>query len=166
MNIFGKHIRLSVMLNVVLAALLGMVILTACMDTQASVSNDNATTAAQKWGAGPKITNFYEYQQELEIYEARDNPKLILNAYLQAMDGSLRCFGKVKGFGVPYSTEQSPPNDTNGKPVPEPNGLYPSQNTSADWVQLVQPDGSTTITFVEPSLIITAATLPCKPLNA
>lgn len=164
MKILEKQMKISVLLNIVLATVLGVVILAACSDATTASLND-ASTAAQKWGTGPKITNFYEYQQELQIYEARDNPNLILNAYLQSNDGSLRCFGKVKGFGVPYGTQQSPP--TNGStPVPEPNGLYPSQNTSADWVQLVQPDGSTTITFVEPNLIITAATLACKPLSA
>lgn len=135
-------------------------------DSQTTASNQNAGTAASKWGTSPNITNFYEYLQLRQIYEARDNPNLILNAYLQSLDGSLRCFGRVKGFGVPYGTEWSPPQATQGS-VPEPNALYPSQSTNADWVQLIDPaTGKTTITFVEPNMIITAATLPCKPLNA
>lgn len=160
---FGKKIKWSLALIVLCISFMAIGF-SACSD-QTSSSLDNATTAAQKWGSAPKITNYYEYQQELAIYEARDNPKLVLNAYLQSMDGSLRCFGKVKGFGVPYGTQQSPPNN-GSTAVPEPNGLYPSQSTNADWVQLIQPDGSTTLTFVEPNMIITAAELACKPLNS
>lgn len=136
-------------------------------DSQTTASNNNADAAAQKWGSSPNITNYYEYLQLKQIYEARDNPNLVLNAYLAAMDGSLRCFGRVKGFGVPYGTEWSPPSSGTQGSVPEPNALYPSQSTSADWVQLIDPaTGKVTITFVEPNLVITAATLPCKPLNA
>jgi hypothetical protein len=165
MKLFGKQIQFSVLLNVVFSAILLTSILSACLGNQTDVSNANATTAAQKWGAGPKITNFYQYQQELEIYEALDNPNLVLNVYTQSNDGSLRCLGKVKGYGVPYGTQQSPPTDASGKPVPEPNGLYPSQNTNADWIRLIQPNGSTKLAFAEPSLIITDAELPCKPLD-
>lgn len=132
--------------------------------TQTQTSNDAGTNAINKWGASPNITNYYEYEQLKQIYQERDDSSLILNAYLQGLDGSLRCLGKVKGFGIPYSTEISPPTDGT-QPVREPNGLFPSSNTNADWIQLIGPDGKAYVTFVEPSLVITALTLPCKPLN-
>lgn len=134
---------------------------------QTSASINAAAAASTKWGLSPNITNYYEYLQLKQIYEARDNPTLIMNAYLQSIDGSLRCLGKVKGFGVPYGTEWSQPNaGSSSGSIPEPNGLYPSQSTNADWIQLIDPvTGKVTITFAEPNLIITAATLPCKPLN-
>lgn len=79
-------------------------------DSQTTASTNNATTAGQKWGTSPNITNYYEYEQMIQIYEARDNPKLVLNAYLyDSMTNSLACLGKVKGFGIPYGTEMSPP---------------------------------------------------------
>lgn len=138
----------------------------ACTDpSQSSVNGQQ--TAIQKWGQpGAGITNFYEYDQLQAIYALRDNPQLILNAYLFSQQtGQLTCLGKVKGFGVPYGTQMSPP--SNGtQPVPEPNGLYPSQNTSADWIQLIDKNGKTHITFVEPDMIITDQVLPCKPLSA
>lgn len=142
---------------------------TACFEDQTSASNNNATTAAQKWGASPKITNYYEYLQLKQIYEARDNPQLVLNAYLFSdVTGQLTCLGKVKGFGVPYGTSWSQPIASgNGGSVPEPNALYPSTSTNADWIQLIDPaTGKTSIAFVEPNLIITSQDLPCKPLSA
>ena len=134
---------------------------------QTTASTQNADTAATKWGASPNITNYYEYLQLKQVYEARDNPNLIMNAYLASNDGSLRCLGQVKGFGIPYGPQWSQPqgSGTQGS-IPEPNALYPSTSTSADWVQLIDPKtGKTHITFVEPNLIITDMTLPCKPLN-
>lgn len=151
-----------------LALLLVLPLIFVACTNQASASNSNAQTAAQKWGASPDISNYYEYEQMIQVYQERDNPNLVMNAYLyNAMSGDLTCLGRVKGFGVPYGTEMSPPDSTGQGSVPEPNGLYPSQSTSADWVQLIDPKtGKTYITFVEPDLIITQATLPCKPLGA
>jgi hypothetical protein len=157
----------QLLLGIIVAGFVFLGLFAGSCDSQTTASNANANTASTKWGNSPNITNYYEYLQLKQIYEARDNPNLILNAYLQSLDGSLRCFGRVKGFGVPYGTEWSPPTTGTQGSVPEPNALYPSQSTSADWVQLIDPaTGKTVITFVEPNLIITAATLPCKPLNA
>lgn len=140
--------------------------LVACTDaSQSSLAGQQAAIA--KWGQpGNGITNYYEYQLMQEIYALRDNPNLILNAYLfSAQQGGLICLGRVKGFGVPYGTQESPP--TNGtQPVPEPNALYPSMDTSADWIQLIDPKtGKVYLTFVEPALLITQGTLPCKALS-
>jgi len=140
----------------------------ACPGDQTNASQQNASTASQKWGNSPNINNYYEYLQLKQIYEARDNPQLVLNAYLYSeQTGQLTCLGKVKGFGVPYGTSWSQPqNGANGS-VPEPNGLYPSSSTNADWIQLIDPvTGKTSIAFVEPNLIITSQTLPCKPMSA
>lgn len=135
--------------------------------SQTDASNQNASTAAKKWGNSPNVTNYYEYLQLKQIYEARDNPNIVLNAYLFSdVTGQLTCLGKVKGYGVPYGTSWSQPNATTGS-VPEPNGLYPSTSTNADWVQIIDPaTGKTSIMFVEPNLIITSQDLPCKPLSA
>lgn len=129
-------------------------------DDQGTASLDNATTAAQKWGASPKITNYYEYEQVMEIYQMRDDPKLILNAYVMTNNGDLKCLGKVQGFGIPYGTQQSPPN-SGGTAIPEPNSLYPSQSTNADWIRIIGPDGKSHIGFIEPNMIITDLVYPC-----
>lgn len=156
----------QLLFSLIVAVMIFLGVFAGSCDNQATASQNNATAAGQKWGNSPNITNYYEYLQLRQIYESRDNPNLILNAYLQSLDGSLRCLGRVKGFGVPYGTQFSPPN-SGSTAVPEPNALYPSGSTSADWVQLIDPKtGKVFITFVEPSLVITQVTLPCKPLDA
>lgn len=157
----------QLLLSLVVCAFVFIGVFAGSCDSQTTASNNNADTAAQKWGAAPNINTYYEYEQEIQIYEARDNPKLVLNAYLyNEMTGQLTCLGRVKGFGIPYGTEMSPPQSGTQGSVPEPNGLYPSQSTNADWVLLIGPDGQTHLTFVEPNLVITDMTLPCKALSA
>lgn len=164
MKFMEKKISLKTLLLFIALVLVPLIIV-AC-DDQATASTNNASTAATKWGSSPNINNYYEYEQMIQIYEARDNPKLVLNAYLfNSMTNSLTCLGKVKGFGIPYGTQMSPPQATQGS-IPEPNGLYPSTTTDADWVLLIDPDGKTHLTFVEPNMIITDMALPCKPLGA
>jgi hypothetical protein len=160
-----KNLKLSWGLVAVLM-LICMAFMADSCSNQTTASVNNANAAQNKWGVSPNITNYYEYLQLKQIYEQRDNPNLVMNAYLQAFDGSLRCLGKVKGYGVPYGTQWSQPaNGTQGS-VPEPNGLYPSTSTNADWIQLIDPaTGKAYTTFAEPNLIITPLTLPCKPLN-
>lgn len=167
MAILRKKVALwQVLLPLVLV--LSFIGLTAesCSD-QTTASNNNATTAASKWGNSPNITNYYEYLQEKQIYEARDNPKLVLNAYLYSeQTGQLTCLGKVKGYGVPYGTSWSQPNGGGSQgSIPEPNALYPSTSTNADWILLVDQNGNTHLTFAEPNLIITDQVLPCTPLK-
>lgn len=152
--------------------LMGFMIILAFMgdsscSSQTTQSNVNADTASSKWGNSPNITNYYEYKQLKDIYEARDNPKLVLNAYLYSpMTGQLTCFGKVIGYGVPYGTSWSQPiGSGNQGSIPEPNALYPSSSTNADWVQTLTKDGKTHITFVEPDLIITDMDYACTPLK-
>jgi hypothetical protein len=169
MTFLEKKISIKQVLAAFMIAATCIILFTAggCTDPSQSSTNGQQT-AMQKWGQpGQGVTNYYEYQQMQQIYQMRDNPNLVLNAYLYSeITGNLSCLGRVKGFGVPYGTQESPPNNGT-QPVPEPNGLYPSQSTNADWVQLIDPaTGKTFITFVEPNLVITQLTLPCKPLSA
>lgn len=147
-------------LSILIGILILVLSLTAC-GSQSQASINNQQTAGDMWGYSPKIVNFYEYHQVLEIYELRDDPKLVLYVYLQSNTGQLVYLGKAKGFGVPYGTEQSDPANA------EPNALYPSQNTNADWLQLIDPANPAVVdvTFAEPNLIITAARLPSTPLQ-
>lgn len=145
---------------------IAMFLLTACWGTQTSASTDNATTAGDKWGLKPNIKNFFEYHQLKEIYEARDNPKLVLNAYLFSQTtGQFTCLGTVVGYGVPYGTQWSQPVSATGGSVPEPNALYPSTNTNADWIRIVDNKGNQHLTFAEPDLVITDMDYPCIELH-
>lgn len=136
--------------------------------TSTQASQDAATLAVNKWG-NVNITNYYEYEQLKNIYELRDNPNLILYAYSQdMMTGKFVCMGLIKGFPIPYSTELSQPtgptyseyqgstNDPIGSAIvnegsiPEPNGLFPSQSTQADWVDWIDPKtGKSSVGFIE-----------------
>lgn len=168
MSILKKNVPLWNILLPFVLALVAIAFMADSCGNQTSASSQNASTAAGKWGSSPNITNYYEYAQLKAIYEARDNPQLVLNAYLYSeQTGQLTCLGKVKGFGVPYDTQWSQPQNGTSGSVPEPNGLYPSGSTSADWVQLIDPKtGKTSIAFIEPNMIITSQDLPCKPLTS
>lgn len=159
-EIAEKKVSLKAFVLLILPLVVLAFVAASC-DDATTASNKNASTASQKWGY-PNLTYYYEYKQELDLYQQRDNPNLILNAYLYSeQTGNLTCLGRVKGFGIPYGTEMSPPaNPTQGS-VPEPNGLYPSQSTNADWVLLVDSKGNTHLTFIEPNVIITDAVLKC-----
>lgn len=166
-TLFQQRIALwKIALPILLLAVALPLIAASCTDPAQS-SYDGQQTAINKWGQpGNGITTYYEYEQMQEIYKLRDDPKLILNAYLFSQQtGQLTCLGKVEGFGVPYGTQESPPS-SGTQAVPEPNALYPSQDTSADWIQLIGPDGKPHVTFAEPDLIITDQTLACKPLSS
>jgi hypothetical protein len=169
-NMLQKRLSISVGKLLAILALLPLtVILAGCpWDNQTTASTNNAQTAQDKWGASPNIKNFNEYHQLAQIYEARDNPNIVLNAYLFSdVTGQLTCLGKVKGFGVPYGTSWSQPMSATQGSIPEPNALYPSTSTNADWLQLIDPvTGKTHLTFMEPNIIITDQSLPCKLLIA
>jgi len=162
----NKLLEKKISLRLIILPLLILVALAFMADScsgQTANSNQSATNATNKWGY-VNLTNYYEYEQLKQIYQERDNSKLILNAYLfSQVTGKLICFGQVKGFGIPYGTQISPPADPTQGSVPEPNGLYPSTQTNADWIQLIDPKtGQVNVTFVEPDLIITAQSLPCS----
>lgn len=136
---------------------------------QTEDSNQAGNSALGKWGA-PTITNYEEYKLAKEVYELRDKADLVMNAYLQGNDGSLRCLGKVVGYGIPYSTQLTPPYAPTGNggqdPVREPNALFMPESAEATWIRLIDPTtGQPTVAYVEPRMIVTPITLPCKPLN-
>lgn len=138
-------------------------------DKQNEYSDKQGQMADKKWGQ-PRVDNFTEYQMAKEITELRDQQNLVMNAYLQGNDGALRCFGKVVGYGLPYSTQITPPYASSSSgyqnPVREPNALFMPDSAEATWVRLIDPKTSkSAVTYVEPRLLITPLELPCKSLN-
>lgn len=136
---------------------------------QTDYSNQQGNAAKSKWG-NPKVTNFTEYQLALDELNLRDQPNLVMNAYLQALDGSLRCYGKVIGYGIPYATQVTPPYNPVGngatEPVREPNALFMPDNAAATWIRVIDPKtGKTFVDYVEPNLIVSPLERPCKPLD-
>jgi hypothetical protein len=137
-------------------------------DKQNAYSDSQGNQALSKFG-NPKITNFTEYDLAKEVAELRDRPNLVNYAYLQSMDGSLRCYGRVIGFGIPYGTQITPPYAaTNGStsPVREPNGLFMPDGASATWIRVIDDKtGKSYVDYVEPNLVVSQIQRPCKQLN-
>jgi len=136
---------------------------------QAADANKAGNAAQAKWG-DPNLTNYGEYQLLKEVYELRDRSNLVMNAYLQGNDGTLRCFGKVEGYGIPYSTQLTPPEAPTAAggqdPIREPNALFMPDSAEATWIRLVDPaTGKSQVVYVEPRIIVSPVALPCKPLD-
>jgi len=128
----------------------------------------------------PNIKEFYEKEMAKEIYELRDDSKLVCYAYTQAMDGKFIYLGKCMGFGLPYSTQYTNPqqytrirpNASYGEtgvasygdvtmPQPEPNGLFMPDSASATWLMMINPDtGEREVMYVEPNTVVTQSKLP------
>lgn len=140
-------------------------------DQQASAEQAQVTSEAQQQVGLPRVANFTEKKLATKIMEMRDNPNLLTYAYLQGMDGKLRCFGKGVGFGIPYSTQISNPQRVlRASEYPgtgpggtiaqaEPNGLFMPAGADATWYMLIDPKTKqATPTYVEPHL--TVSTFP------
>ena len=122
----------------------------------------------------PVVSNFYEKKLAKEIYELRDNAKLITHAYtMNQHTGKYVYIGQCIGFGLPYSTQYSNPERLVGGtqtgyttlPQPEPNGLFTPEGLSATWLMLVDENtGDITATYFEPEIVVTQTKLP-KRIN-
>ena len=110
----------------------------------------------------PDVTNFFEMSQLKEIYELRDNPKLICYWYTtNEMTGKLIYRGTCIGYGIPYSTQVTNPNQVidcyEGDVTidqAEPNGLYSTGASTATWVLTSDKDGNISPTYVEDEVTV------------
>ena len=114
----------------------------------------------------PNVSNFFEYSQLKEIYEMRDNPKLVCHWYTKNdMTGKWVYQGTCIGYGIPYSASITAPESSqyvyaNGShytvlPLAEPNGLYTDGlSTSATWILTTDAEGNITPTYVESEITI------------
>jgi len=151
-------------------AAVGLFALSACGGVDYQRSQEQAQQLQQ--GAAqvgmPAIANYQEMRLVKQLYELRDNPKLTTYAYIQALDGSLRCLGEAIGYGIPYATQFTNPQTSFGTPRPqaEPNGLFMPDSASATWIMLLDPTThKVSPVYVEPNLIVSQFKLPCKPLD-
>lgn len=107
----------------------------------------------------PDLANYFEYAQLKEIYELRDDPKLICYWYTKCeYTGKWVYEGQCIGYGIPYSASiTSPDTPTSGYSLvisqAEPNGIYTNDlSTSATWILTVDSDGSITPDYVEQTI--------------
>ena len=112
----------------------------------------------------PGITRFQEKRVLKMIYELRDREKLICYAYIVAeMTGKLIFIGKCEGFGIPYATQYSNPEqiiDEGGTyhyqtlPQAEPNGLYMPASADGTWLLMLDKTGEPHPFYCEPRVIV------------
>lgn len=115
----------------------------------------------------PDISNFYEKKMAKEIFELRDDSKLITYAYITNLDGQFIFLGTCVGFGLPYSVQYTNPQTyyNNGATLPQadPNGLYMPEGLSATWLMLVNEEtGEREIIYAEPEIVVTQSKLPAR----
>jgi len=97
----------------------------------------------------------WSFEREIvrQTYLAR-NGTIAIYTYLMTLDGTIIEICASIGYPIPYSTQITNPEVSNGSygPLPqaEPNGLYPPSNAEATLVQCVNPDGTVSPGYFEP----------------
>jgi len=116
----------------------------------------------------PEITEFYEKKLAKEIFEKRDDSKLVCYAYSQNLEGKFVFVGKCLGYGLPYSTQYTNPmklassySDATALPQSDPNGLYGASGLSATWLMMIDEEtGGNYIMYCEPTIVVTEHKIP------
>ena len=117
----------------------------------------------------PEITEFYEKKMAKEILEMRDDSSLICYAYSKNdMSGKYVYLGKCMGFGLPYSTQYTNPEQRltgyeSVIPQADPNGLYSPDGVSATWLMMIdETTGERSISYNENDVIVQQTKIPAR----
>jgi hypothetical protein len=126
----------------------------------------------------PNIKEWTEKKMAKQIFELRDNSKLICYAYTKNdMTGKYVYEGRCMGFGLPYSTQYTNPErlaqhdidgiyESNGNitmPQADPNGLFMPDSASATWLMMINEEtGNTEVQYYEPNLVVTQSKKPAR----
>lgn len=128
----------------------------------------------------PNIKNFRERKILKDILELRDQKALITFTYLEneyprivsgrtAMAGKLTYFGETVGYGIPYATQYTNPEQPAGYsehgqyalPQADPNGLFAPTSAEGTWVMMKDPNGKETLPiYIEPRIVVSPFKLP------
>lgn len=70
--------------------------------------------------------------------------------------GKLTYIGRAIGYGIPYSAQYTAPtNYNNGRPQPEPNGIYMPDVAEGTWLLMVDPrSGKARPVYLEPRIVV------------
>ena len=162
---YSKTIKMKKILFASLIALS----LVSCMDFKPSADEidrqkqEKLLQEGQKETGMPAIHNFQEKKLLKQIYELRDNEKIVNYAYLyNEMQGKLVFLGKCIGYGIPYSTQYSNPEKVvqeysqsfGALPQAEPNGLFMPSSSDGTWLMLIDKEGSPHPVYIEPKVIV------------
>lgn len=154
----------------VACVLSGTLLLAGCEDVGGSQSSINyeqskLLSESNRQLGMPNITNFFEKETAKKIWELRDNPDLTTYAYSKTLDGEFVYLGRAIGFGLPYTTQYTNPEEyySNGATIPQadPNGLYSSETTNATWLMLINDEtNEAEAMYFESELVVTQSKLP------
>jgi len=161
----------------VLLALALVVSLVSCIDYKPSADEidrqkqERILEEGQRQTGMPAINNFQEKKLLKQIYELRDNEKIVNYAYLyNEFNGKLILLGKCIGYGIPYSTQYSNPEKLAREgtnygitlPQAEPNGLFMPSSSDGTWVMLLDAEGTPHPVYIEPKVIVSPFPLTVK----
>lgn len=120
-------------------------------ESKQALSNSRAIVGS------PEIRYFTEKKNLKEILELRDNPKLVCHYYTKnTMTGKYIYQGKCSGYGIPYASSFTTPNDSEGEPIPDPNGMYmQGLSTTATWIAHINDKGEKEIRYIEEEITVT-----------
>lgn len=129
------------------------------------IYQEKLMSKAEKEVGMPNITEFTEKKMAKMIWEMRDDADLVTYSYVTNMEGKFIYLGQSVGYGLPYSTQYTNPEqyDTNGATLPQadPNGLYSGDGLSSTWVMLVDENtGDVSPVYVEQELFVSTTKLP------
>ena len=107
----------------------------------------------------PAIVNFQEKRILKDIIELRDSPNLVTYTYIPDFGGHLHKVCNSVGYGIPYATQYTNPqqafgNGQGGLPQADPNGLYSPASADGTWV-LCKVPGKDDVkpVYIEPRII-------------
>lgn len=160
---------------ILVAVVLGIAcsyLLTGCSDGETNRQKEEAyqdelmLQASSEVGM-PEITEFYEKKMAKEILELRDDSSLVCYAYSKNdMSGKYVYLGKCMGFGLPYSTQYTNPEQyTSGGTLPQadPNGLYSGDGLAATWLMMIdETTGERSISYNENDVVVQQTKIPAR----
>ena len=110
----------------------------------------------------PGIVNYAEKRTLKEIFEKRDQ-SITTVTYTQDMNGHLHKFCDSIGYGIPYATQFTNPQQIAWRqgygvatlPQADPNGLYSPADAEGTWIMCLNPeDKKTYAVYVEPRVVV------------
>jgi len=144
----------------------------ACVEEKSAVKKETSAVEQQQQQLliaqpVPKYDWSLERHLVIQLYNLR-NSKVATHSVWRSDYGMIEGDCPSMGFGIPYDTSLTNPLRVVGKfrygmtaiEQPEPNGLYPSKNTSATWVMCVDEVGNIEPIYVESK--VTAYPYPVK----
>lgn len=153
--------------NIVIATALGLSLAACDMPQdprqQEEAAQEKLTAAAQNTLGLPNIVNFQEKRVLKDIIEMRDAANLRTFTYTLDVNGSLHKLCDSVGYGIPYSTQYTNPQQIADSyqsgyaiiPQADPNGLYSPASADGTWVLCKDPNGDKVApVFIEPTIIV------------